>query len=40
LQVGLTVGEAQSDEEARKAAEAKVVEKKRKRDKRATTGAL
>jgi len=40
LQAGLTAGEAQRDEEARKAAEAKVVEKKRKRDERATTGAL
>jgi hypothetical protein len=37
LQAGLTVGEAQREEEARKAAEAKVVEKKRKRDERATT---
>ncbi len=35
LQVGLIAGEAQR--EARKAAEAKVVEKKRKRDERATT---
>ncbi len=40
LQVGLTAGEAQRDEEARKAAEAKAAEKKRKRDERATTGAL
>ncbi len=40
LQVGLTTGEAQRDEEARKAAEAKAAEKKRKRDERATTGAL
>ncbi|CAK9260858.1 unnamed protein product [Sphagnum jensenii] len=40
LQAGLTAGEAQRDEEARKAAEAKAVEKKRKRDERATTGAL
>jgi len=40
LQVGLTVGEAQREEEARKAAEAKVAEKKRKRDERTTTGAL
>ncbi len=40
LQVGLTIGEAQRDEEARKAAEAKATEKKRKRDERATTGAL
>jgi hypothetical protein len=37
LQAGLTVGEAQRDEEARKATEAKVVEKKRKRDEGATT---
>ncbi len=37
LQVGLTVGEAQREEEARKAAEAKAVEKKRKRDERAIT---
>jgi hypothetical protein len=37
LQAGLTVGEAQRKEEARKDAEAKVVEKKRKRDERATT---
>jgi len=37
LQAGLTVGEAQREEEARKAAEAKVAEKKRKRDERATT---
>ncbi len=40
LQAGLTAGEAQRDEEARKAAEAKAAEKKRKRDERATTGAL
>ncbi len=40
LQTGLTVGEAQRDEEARKATEAKAAEKKRKRDERATTGAL
>jgi hypothetical protein len=40
LQAGLTVGEAQRDEEARKAAKAKVTEKKRKRDERATIGAL
>ncbi|CAK9227663.1 unnamed protein product [Sphagnum troendelagicum] len=40
LQAGLTAGEAQRDEEARKAAEAKAVEKKRKKDERATTGAL
>ncbi|CAK9263658.1 unnamed protein product [Sphagnum jensenii] len=40
LQVGLAAGEAQREEEARKAAEAKAAEKKRKRDERATTGAL
>jgi hypothetical protein len=40
LQARLTTGEAQRDEEARKAAEAKAAEKKRKRDERATTGAL
>ncbi|CAK9205383.1 unnamed protein product [Sphagnum troendelagicum] len=40
LQAGLTAGEAQKEEEARKAAEAKAVEKKRKKDERATTGAL
>ncbi|CAN5960649.1 unnamed protein product [Sphagnum jensenii] len=40
LQAGLTTGEAQREEEARKAAEAKATEKKRKRDERATTGAL
>jgi len=40
LQAGLTTGEAQRDEEARKAAEAKATKKKRKRDKRATTRAL
>jgi ribonucleotide reductase alpha subunit len=40
LQAGLTAGEAQRDEEARKAAEAKTAEKKRKRDERATTGAF
>jgi hypothetical protein len=40
LQVGLIAGEAQKEEEARKAAEAKAAEKKRKRDERATTGAL
>jgi hypothetical protein len=40
LQAGLTAGEAQRDEEARKAAEAKAIEKKRKRDERATTGAF
>jgi hypothetical protein len=37
LQVGLTAGEAQREEEARKVAEAKAAEKKRKRDERATT---
>jgi hypothetical protein len=40
LQAWLTAGEAQRNEEARKAAEAKASEKKRKRDERATTGAL
>jgi hypothetical protein len=40
LQVGLTAGEAQRDEEARKVAEAKAAEKKKKRDERATTGVL
>ncbi|CAN5974513.1 unnamed protein product [Sphagnum jensenii] len=40
LQAGLAAGEAQREEEARKAAEAKAAEKKRKRDERATTGAL
>ncbi|KAH8971428.1 hypothetical protein BDL97_02G141700 [Sphagnum fallax] len=40
LQAGLTAGEAQRDEEARKATEAKAAEKKKKRDERATTGAL
>jgi len=40
LQAGLTAREAQRDEEAKKVAEAKVAEKKRKRDERATTGAL
>ncbi len=40
LQAGLIVGETQREEEARKAAEAKAVEKKRKGDERATTGAL
>jgi len=40
LQAGLTTGEAQRDEEARKAAEAKATKKKRKRDERATIGAL
>ncbi len=37
LQARLAVGEAQREEEARKAAEAKAAEKKRKRDERATT---
>ncbi|CAM6012810.1 unnamed protein product [Sphagnum balticum] len=40
LQAKLTVGEAQRDEEARKAAEAKAAEKKKKRDERATIRAL
>ncbi|CAM6021417.1 unnamed protein product [Sphagnum balticum] len=40
LQAGLAAGEAQREEEARKAAEAKAAEKKRKRDERATTRAL
>jgi hypothetical protein len=40
LQAGMIAGEAQREEEARKAAEAKAVEKKRKRNERATTGAL
>jgi len=40
LQAGLTVGETQRDEEARKAAEANATEKKRKRDERATTRAF
>ncbi|CAM6008567.1 unnamed protein product [Sphagnum balticum] len=40
LQVRLTAGEAQREEEARKAAETKAAEKKRRRDERATTGAL
>jgi hypothetical protein len=40
LQAGLAAGEAQREEEARKAAEAKAAEKKRKRDERATTGVL
>jgi hypothetical protein len=40
LQARLATGEAQREEEARKAAEAKATEKKRKRDERATTGAL
>ncbi len=37
LQPGLIAGEAQREEEARKAAKAKAAEKKRKRDERATT---
>jgi hypothetical protein len=37
LQAGLIAGEAQREEEVRKAAEAKAAEKKRKRDERATT---
>jgi len=40
LQARLTVREAQRDEEARKVAEAKATEKKRKRDERATIGVL
>jgi len=40
LQAGLAAGEAQREEEARKAVEAKAVEKKRKKDERATTRAL
>ncbi len=40
LQAGLAAGEAQREEEARKAAKAKATEKKKKRDERATTGAL
>jgi len=40
LQAKLTAGEAQRDEEARKAIKAKAAEKKRKRDERATTRAL
>jgi hypothetical protein len=40
LQAGLTAGEAQRDEEARKASEAKATEKKKKRDERATIGTL
>ncbi len=39
LQVGLIAGEAQREEEARKVAEAKAAEKKKKRDERAI-GAL
>ncbi len=37
LQAGLIAGEAQREEEAKKAAEAKAAEKKRKRDERAPT---
>jgi hypothetical protein len=37
LQAGLTVGEAQREEKARKAAETKVAEKKKKRDEITTT---
>ncbi len=37
LQAGLVAGEAQREEEARKAVEVKAVEKKRKRDERAIT---
>ncbi len=40
MQARLTAGEAQREEEARKAAKAKAVQKKRKRDERVTTGAL
>ncbi|CAK9200370.1 unnamed protein product [Sphagnum troendelagicum] len=40
LQAGLAAGEAQREEEAGKAAEAKAAKKKRKRDERATIGAL
>ncbi|CAK9210286.1 unnamed protein product [Sphagnum troendelagicum] len=40
LQAGLIAGETQREEEARKAVEAKAAEKKRKRDERATIGAL
>ncbi|CAK9267924.1 unnamed protein product [Sphagnum jensenii] len=40
LQAGLAAGEAQREEEAGKVAEAKAAEKKRKRDERATIGAL
>jgi hypothetical protein len=40
LQAGQIAGEAQREEEARKAVEAKAAEKKRKRDERVTTGAL
>jgi len=37
LKAGLIAGEAQREEEARKVAEAKAAEKKRKRDERTTT---
>jgi hypothetical protein len=40
LQARLIAGEAQREEEARKATKAKAAEKKRKRDERVTTGAL
>jgi hypothetical protein len=40
LQAGLTAGEAQREEEARKAAETKAAEKKRKRNEGTTIGAL
>ncbi len=40
LQAGLTAGEAQREEVARKATEAKATEKKRKRHERATTGVI
>jgi hypothetical protein len=40
LQIGLTAGEAQREEEARKAAKTKAAEKKRKKDEKATTEAL
>jgi hypothetical protein len=40
LQVRLIAGEAQRGEDTRKVAKAKATEKKRKRDERATTGAL
>ncbi|CAK9856839.1 unnamed protein product [Sphagnum jensenii] len=40
LQAGLTAGEAQREEEVRKAREAKAAEKKRKRDERTTIRAL
>jgi hypothetical protein len=40
LQASLIAGEAHREEEAKKVAEVKATEKKRKRDERATTGAL